>query len=278
MKYHISPKTGRPNQCKAVHRCPIGGEHFDTPEQAREAYEKQNEAVPEGHTKYDRYDRPLRGTGTGPGGRDATLARSTAMPSLTYEAVETNYGWGTQIIANGSPAFVVESEDELELVELARSEGQWVKVKSLMEEDSSSVSEMVDLLTYAPEELEEKIAIDEEERPRKETYLSERELRKYDRNIELQKLALSLRSSWLKEFDPEAVGQKIEVKKINVLGEKPYDEITDASGKKLGTVTYNSGFFLASVHNGRAPVSVGQFDSHQAAIDALVRNNGINQA
>lgn len=44
-RYHISPSTGRPNQCRATKQCPFGGEkdHYPTKEAAREAYEKQQE-------------------------------------------------------------------------------------------------------------------------------------------------------------------------------------------------------------------------------------------
>lgn len=44
IKYHISPKTGRPNKCTASLRaCPVGGEgdHFPTQEEARRAYEER---------------------------------------------------------------------------------------------------------------------------------------------------------------------------------------------------------------------------------------------
>lgn len=56
MKYHISPKTGNPNQCKAsTGACPFGNpedpsvNHYDSKEEAREAFEKQMESgeVPE---------------------------------------------------------------------------------------------------------------------------------------------------------------------------------------------------------------------------------------
>lgn len=45
MKYHISPKTGFPNICRATDRpCPIGGqdEHYSTKDEARQAFEKKN--------------------------------------------------------------------------------------------------------------------------------------------------------------------------------------------------------------------------------------------
>lgn len=43
-KYHISPETGRPNICRAGKRpCPIGGEHYDSKEEARAGYEKAME-------------------------------------------------------------------------------------------------------------------------------------------------------------------------------------------------------------------------------------------
>lgn len=45
-KFHISPKTGEPKQCRAKTKpCPYGGaeSHFGTPEMAREAYEKLQE-------------------------------------------------------------------------------------------------------------------------------------------------------------------------------------------------------------------------------------------
>lgn len=49
VKYHISPETGRPNQCRAsVRVCPVGGDHFDTKEDAREAYEKQMDQATDG--------------------------------------------------------------------------------------------------------------------------------------------------------------------------------------------------------------------------------------
>lgn len=42
-KYHISPRTGTPVQCKAVYRCPFGGpnEHYETEMVARRAYEQK---------------------------------------------------------------------------------------------------------------------------------------------------------------------------------------------------------------------------------------------
>lgn len=42
-KYHISPDTGRPNICRAQHKCPIGGEdeHYSSKEEARAGFEKQ---------------------------------------------------------------------------------------------------------------------------------------------------------------------------------------------------------------------------------------------
>lgn len=40
-KYHISPKTGRPNLCEAtIKDCPVGGAHFATKDEAREYGEK----------------------------------------------------------------------------------------------------------------------------------------------------------------------------------------------------------------------------------------------
>lgn len=40
-KFHINPATGNPGACKALRACPFGGqsEHFDSIEEAREAYE-----------------------------------------------------------------------------------------------------------------------------------------------------------------------------------------------------------------------------------------------
>lgn len=40
-KYHISPDTGRPNICRAIDKCPIGGEHYDSKDEARSGYEAQ---------------------------------------------------------------------------------------------------------------------------------------------------------------------------------------------------------------------------------------------
>lgn len=41
-RYHISPKTGEPGECKAVITCPFAAheDHYSSPEEAREAYEK----------------------------------------------------------------------------------------------------------------------------------------------------------------------------------------------------------------------------------------------
>lgn len=79
MKYHLSLKTGRPNQCHATKRaCPVGGDevHFANKEDAQAAYEQKmkDEAVPAGVKKnvnveelrkayYDavRHDGPDRG-------------------------------------------------------------------------------------------------------------------------------------------------------------------------------------------------------------------------
>lgn len=47
-RYHISPTTGRPNQCTAtVRACPVGGEseHYASKEEARGAYEKTMNAA-----------------------------------------------------------------------------------------------------------------------------------------------------------------------------------------------------------------------------------------
>lgn len=42
VKFHINPDTGRANVCRAEKReCPIGGEHFDSKEEARAGYERQ---------------------------------------------------------------------------------------------------------------------------------------------------------------------------------------------------------------------------------------------
>lgn len=41
-KYHVNPATGNPGACRATQRCPFGSleeDHFDSPEQARGAYE-----------------------------------------------------------------------------------------------------------------------------------------------------------------------------------------------------------------------------------------------
>lgn len=44
-RYHISPESGRPNICRAGKRpCPIGGEHFDSKEEARAASEVKQAA------------------------------------------------------------------------------------------------------------------------------------------------------------------------------------------------------------------------------------------
>ena len=46
MAYHINPETGEPGSCSATIKCPFGGssEHYDTPNEARSAYEKTMEA------------------------------------------------------------------------------------------------------------------------------------------------------------------------------------------------------------------------------------------
>lgn len=53
-KYHIN-KAGEPKVCRAIFKCPFGSkeEHHDTPEAARDAYEKEMtaEVVPEGASK-----------------------------------------------------------------------------------------------------------------------------------------------------------------------------------------------------------------------------------
>ncbi len=44
MSFHISPRTGNPNRCYATTRpCPIGGAHFPTKEEARTAFENEQE-------------------------------------------------------------------------------------------------------------------------------------------------------------------------------------------------------------------------------------------
>lgn len=41
-KYHINQETGRPNICRAtVKDCPVGGEHFNSKEEARAGFEAQ---------------------------------------------------------------------------------------------------------------------------------------------------------------------------------------------------------------------------------------------
>lgn len=41
-KYHINEKTGRPNICRAeIKECPVGGEHYESKEEARAGYEQQ---------------------------------------------------------------------------------------------------------------------------------------------------------------------------------------------------------------------------------------------
>lgn len=58
-KYHVT-KDGNPGLCTAtVKPCPLGepDEHYDTPEQAREAYEKAMEAVPE--LSYKKYNKDV---------------------------------------------------------------------------------------------------------------------------------------------------------------------------------------------------------------------------
>lgn len=55
-KYHIN-KSGEPKPCQASYKCPFGSaeDHHDTPEAARDAYEKEMtaELVPEGASKKD---------------------------------------------------------------------------------------------------------------------------------------------------------------------------------------------------------------------------------
>lgn len=49
-KYHISPTTGRPNQCTAsVRTCPVGGagDHFNSKEEAKKAIEERAKATHE---------------------------------------------------------------------------------------------------------------------------------------------------------------------------------------------------------------------------------------
>lgn len=45
IKYHIHPVTGEPKPCSAVKSCPFGGEHYETPEEARQNFEKSMETV-----------------------------------------------------------------------------------------------------------------------------------------------------------------------------------------------------------------------------------------
>ena len=47
MKYHINPKTGNPGKCSAKITCPFGNDdvHYNSREEAREAYEKINSNV-----------------------------------------------------------------------------------------------------------------------------------------------------------------------------------------------------------------------------------------
>lgn len=58
MAFHVNPATGDPGQCKAEKgNCPFGSpdEHYDSPEEAREAYEQSNGFPPPVH----RNDMPL---------------------------------------------------------------------------------------------------------------------------------------------------------------------------------------------------------------------------
>ena len=46
-KFHINPETGNPGKCRAMFRCRFGGneDHYATPEDARTAFETQNEHI-----------------------------------------------------------------------------------------------------------------------------------------------------------------------------------------------------------------------------------------
>jgi hypothetical protein len=61
-------------------------------------------------------------------------------------------------------------------------------------------------------------------------------------------------------------------------GEPPYEEVSSVDGKALGYCMYREGVYIASIHNGRAPRNVGEFDSRDEALAALVENNSEGQS
>lgn len=198
MRYHISPDTGRPNRCTATKRaCPVAGEHYDSKEEARQAYEASRQAVPAGQRKgvaqYDTYDQPLRGTGTGPGGRAATRQRLETRPALTFEPVETLSSWATEVRANGELMFTVDTRKEAEMAQRALDAGQWVTARDLMAADGETLNDVDSLLTYQAEELDEELEAREDLLAR--TTQDPRYAREYNRalqDVEVARLAIAI--------------------------------------------------------------------------------------
>ncbi len=55
-KYHLIPETGEVKACRATKKaCPIGGDHYATPGEARDAFELQNDAW-EALASFEKFD------------------------------------------------------------------------------------------------------------------------------------------------------------------------------------------------------------------------------
>lgn len=280
--YHISPTTGRPNICRAKkNACPIGDEHYASPEAAREAYEAQNTAVPAGKKKtspaesYDAYDRPLKGTGTGPGGREATLQRLESSPNFEIEHGDTDHAHSVSV--NGEQVLATDHWSEVEVLHRAASAGQWTKVRELLYYDQSVAGEIDDHLVYSVGDLDEELEALEEDlatRPQPKGKAYDTHLQ----TVECARVALAIRNYERKVEATELDIASLSTTKIHEPGVSRYEEVATKDGAKLGTVTSREGFFIAAVHNGRAPFNIGQYNSRDEALIALAKNKGQNQA
>jgi len=102
----------------------------------------------------------------------------------------------------------------------------------------------------------------------------------YDTAEKAQKaFELSMAGSTLPKAEKrvESTALPVLTKTVREPGEHPYEEVSRPDGTALGTVTYRDGFYIAAVHNGRAPSNIGSFNGRAEALVALSNNGGAGQ-
>lgn len=204
MSYHISLTTGRPNKCTATKRaCPVGGpgEHFETKEEARAAYEAK-------HSSFDSLARKRTVDAVFPGmekmstrGSSMVEARINNKPSITMETVKRDGEEVGVAYANGREVAVFRHRDHYEALVRASNAHEWSTIEPLVANNAEALEQFASYLDLSPWSIEKEI--DNIETAHDEYYsTSLPSVRKLNRDsLKLAQAALSVR---LTEEGPES--------------------------------------------------------------------------